>query len=54
MAREMEEEGVVGLGVLDQPVHGPDDIILGGDAHGVALVVGKDDHILAVIPEALV
>ena len=50
----MEEQRVIRLSVLNQPVHGPNDIILGRDTHGILLVVGEDDHILATIPEAFV
>lgn len=54
MAGEVNEERVVRLGILDQPVHGSNDIILGWNAHGILLVVGENDHILATITEALV
>lgn len=50
----MEKEGVVGLGVLDQPVHGAQDVGLGGLAHGVLLVIGEKDHVFAGIAEVLV
>lgn len=47
----MEEERVVWSRVLDQPVHGSQDILLGGLAHGVLLVVGEDDHVLSLVTE---
>ena len=54
VAGVVEEEGVVGLGVFDQPVHGAQDVGLGRLGHGVVLVVGQDDHVFSGVPEALV
>ena len=51
--RVVEEERVVGLGVLDEPVHGAQDVLLGRLAHGVLLVVGQSDHVLALVPKGL-
>lgn len=45
----MQEEGIVGLGVLDEPLHGTDDVGLGGLVVGVLLVVGEQDHVLALV-----
>lgn len=45
----MQEEGVVGPCVGDEPLHGADDVALGWLHDGVLLVVGQDDHILALI-----
>jgi hypothetical protein len=53
ITRVVEEEGVVGPGVLDEPMHGPQDVLLGGLAHGVLLVVGKDNHVLALVTKML-
>lgn len=50
----MEEEGIVGLRILDQPVHGAEDIGLGRLAHGVLLVIREEDHIFAGISEVLI
>ena len=49
----MEKQRVVGLGVLDEPVHGAQDIGLGRLAHGVLLVVGPDHHVLALVAQVL-
>lgn len=51
--RVMEEQGVVGPGVLDQPVHGAQDVLLGGLTHGVLLIVRQDDHVLPLVAEML-
>ena len=50
----MEEQRVVRLRIFDQPVHGAQDVRLGRLAHGVLLVVGQDDHVLARVAEVLV
>ena len=49
----MKEQGVVRLGILNEPTHGLDDIRLGGDHARVLLVVGQNDHVLAAVPVAL-
>ena len=49
----MKEQGVVRLGILNEPAHSLDDIRLGGDHARVLLVVGQDDHVLAAVPVAL-
>lgn len=50
----MDEERVVGLRVLHQPLHGPKDIGLVGYTHRVLLIVREDDHVLPPIPILLV
>jgi hypothetical protein len=50
----MEEKRVIGVCVLDQPVHGSKDVLLGWLAHCILLVVCQDDHILARIAKVLV
>lgn len=52
--RVVKEERVVWLGILDQPVHGAQDVGLGRLAHGVLLVVGQEHHILALVAKELV
>ena len=49
----MEEERVIGRSPLDQPVHGTEDVLLGGLAHGVLLVIRKDHHVFPPVPEVL-
>lgn len=49
----MEEERVIGLGVLDQPVHGAQDVLFGRLAHWVLLVIGQGDHVFALITKGL-
>lgn len=34
-------------------MHGPQDVLLGGLAHGVLLVIGEDNHIFALVVEVL-
>lgn len=51
--REVQEERIVGLGIRHEPAHGVDDVLLGRLHHGVGLVVGQDDHILALVPMVL-
>lgn len=50
----VEKEGVVGFRILDQPVHGAQDVCLGRLAHGVLLIVGQDDHVLAGVAEVAI
>lgn len=47
----MEEERVIRSRILNQPVHGSQNVLLGGLAHGVLLVVGQDNHILSLVAE---
>ena len=49
----MEEQGVIGLGALNQPFHGPNDVPFGGLHDGVVLVVCQDDHVLPLVAIAL-
>lgn len=42
------------LGILDQPLHGTNDILLGRDTQGIVLVICKDDHVLAAVAVLLV
>ena len=50
----MEEQRVVWPGVLDQPMHRPQDIRFCRLTHGVLLVVCECDHILPLIPKELI
>lgn len=49
MPRIMKDEGVVGSGVLDQPVHRSNHVRFRRLAHGVLLIVGEADHILSLV-----
>ena len=49
----MQEQGVVGLGTVDEPSHGTDDVLLGRLHDGVSLVVGQENHILPLVAEPL-
>jgi hypothetical protein len=50
----MEEQRVVGLSILDQPVHSSKNVDLCRLAHGVLLVIGQKYHILTGIAKVLV
>ena len=50
----MEEEGIVRLGVLDEPVHGAKDVHLGGLTHGVLLIIRQDHHVFTSVAKVLV
>lgn len=50
----MEEQRIVGLRILDQPMHSAQNIRLGRLAHGVLLIIGKEDHVFTGIAEVLV
>lgn len=52
--RIVEEERIVWLRILDKPVHSTQDVGLGWLAHGVLLVIGQNDHVLACIAEVLI
>lgn len=54
VAGVVEEEGVVGTGVFDEPMHGAEDVGFSRLRHGVVLVVGQGDHVFSSIAEALV
>ena len=45
----MEEKRVIGASVLNKPVHGAQNVLLGRLAHGALLVVGQGDHIFALV-----
>ena len=47
----MEKERVIGLGILDQPMHRAQNICFGGLTHGVLLVIGQNNHVLPRIAE---
>ena len=53
LTRVVEEERVIGSRVLDEPVHGAEDILLRRLAHRVLQVVGEDDHVLALVAKVL-
>lgn len=42
----MEKQRVIGLRVLDEPVHGTQYVLFRRLAHRILLVICKDDHIL--------
>lgn len=50
----MEEQRVIRLGVLNQPVHGSKNVGFGRLTHGVLLVISQQNHILTGIPKVLV
>lgn len=50
----MEEERIVRLGILDEPVHSPKNVSLGGLTHGVLLIIRQDNHVFASVSEVLV
>lgn len=50
----MEEQRIVGLRILHQPMHRTKNIRLGRLAHGVLLIIRQNNHVLARIPEVLV
>lgn len=49
----MQEERIVGLRPIDQPIHGAQDVLLGGLQHRIRLVVREDDHVLPLVVVAL-
>lgn len=49
----MEEEGVIGLGTLDEPMHGAQNVLLSGLAHLILLVVGEYDHVFPPVAKLL-
>jgi len=50
----MEKERVVRSGILDEPMHCPQDVLLRGLAHRVLLVIREDHHIIPLVAEILV
>ena len=49
----VEEEGVIRPGILHEPMHCSQDILLGGLAHGILLVISENNHILATVTKVL-
>ena len=49
----MEKERIVGAGILHKPMHGPEDVLLGGLAHWVLLVVCKNNHVLPLVAKVV-
>ena len=47
----MKEERVVRPSILDEPMHGAQDVLFCRLAHWILLVVGEDDHILTFVAE---
>lgn len=47
----VQEKGVVRLSILDEPLHRPEDIVLGRHRPGILLVVCEDDHVLGLVAE---
>lgn len=45
----MQEERIVWLRPVDQPVHGTQDVLLGRLQHLVRLVVRQDNHVLPLV-----
>jgi len=41
------------MGLFGEPVHSSENVLLRWLAHGVLLIVGKDDHILPFIAKVL-
>ena len=50
----MEKQRVVGLRIFDQPVHGTQYVLFRRLAHGILLVIRKDDHILPRVAKVAV
>jgi hypothetical protein len=49
----VKEEGIVGSRVLNKPVHGSQNILLGGLAHGILLVIGQNNHVFTSVAKVL-
>lgn len=49
----MEEERVVGLSAVHEPLHGSNHVGLGGNLAGVLRVVGQDNHVVGAVVVAL-
>jgi len=49
----VEEQRVVWTCVIHEPLHGADNVLFGGYAHRVLLVVGQHDHVLRLIAVVL-
>ena len=50
----MEEQRIIRSGILDQPVHGAEDVLFRRLAHRVLLIVGEKNHILSGVPKVRV
>ncbi len=50
----MEEQGVVRPGILDQPVHGSENVRFCGLAHRTLLVIGKKNHVPSLVSKVLI
>lgn len=50
----MEEEGVIGSGVLDEPMHCAQNVLFCWLTHRILLVVSQNDHIISLVSEVLV
>lgn len=50
---EVNEEGVVRLSITNKPLHCAENVCLCGNTHGVALVIGENDHVLSAITKSL-
>lgn len=53
LTRIVKEQGIVGLGAINKPAHGTDDVGLGWAHDRVALVICQNDHVLALIAISL-
>lgn len=49
----MEEQRIVRLSILHEPMHGSQDVLLGGLTLGVLLVVHQSHHVARVVAESL-
>lgn len=45
----MQEQGIVGLGAINEPAHGSNDVLLGWVHDGVWLVIRQEDHVLPLV-----
>ena len=48
----MEEQRIIRLSILDQPMHRSQHVLLGWNAHRIVLIIRKTDHILPSVAEA--
>lgn len=49
----MQEQRVVGLGAVNEPAHGTDDVLLGRVHDRVLLVICQEHHVLSLVPKPL-
>ena len=54
LTRVMEEERVVGAGVLHQPVHRPQDVLFRRLAHRILLIICEDNHVVSLVAKVVV